>query len=295
MQELAMSQASNCFKIHDLHRQGKVLKSALEWLPWPARGACQIHTFPKWLQPEVPIAIIYCARVFPGGTLTRMLVPGRIFWRPSRSSALRSLFVFFLLAASALADSQVTMKFLGHGGSNKNPVYPWYLQVDGVPATLICDTALNVNVRGETWKANVTNILNGPTQGLFKGNTLLAYKAAAVIFSDILFHGADPGDANWAIWALFTPSVKNNPHFNADAQALYNAALALAPHLPKSFFKNYVMYTPIADTQSCYPKCGLPQEFIGYNPVPEPETLSLFGIGLVILAGTIRKKMVGSS
>ena len=224
-----------------------------------------------------------------------MLVPGRTLWSTPRISALRCLFVILLLAASAFADSQVTLKFLGHGGTNKNPVYPWNLQVNGVPATLICDAALNVNVRGETWKANVTNILNGPTKGLFQGNTLLAYKAAAVIFSDILFHGADPGDANWAIWALFTPSVKNNPHFNADAQALYNAALALAPHLPKSFFKNFVIYTPIAGTQSCYPKCGLPQEFIGYNLVPEPETLLLFGTGLVILAGTIRKKMAGSS
>jgi len=210
-------------------------------------------------------------------------------------SVLRSVLVVLLLAGAAFADSQVTMKFLGHGGTGKNPVYPWYFQVDGVSATLICDTLNNSNLRGETWQANVTNILNGPTQGLFRGNTLLEYKAAAVLFSDILFHGANPGDANWAIWALFTPRAKNSPHFNADAMALYNAALALAPKLPKSFFNNYVIYTPIAGTQSCYPKCGLPQEFIGYNPVPEPGTLLLFGTGLVVLAGTIRKKLARSS
>jgi PEP-CTERM motif len=204
------------------------------------------------------------------------------------------LIVVFLLAGSALADSQVTMKFLGHGGTNKNAIYPWYFQVDGVPTTLICDTLNNTNFKGETWQANVTNILNGPTEGLFKGKTLLEYKAAAVLFSDILFQGANPGDANWAIWALFTPSAKNSPHFNADALALYNAALALAPKLPKSFFKNYMLYVPIPGTQSCYPKCGLPQEFIGYNPVPEPGTLLLFGTGLVVLAGTLRKKLARS-
>jgi hypothetical protein len=199
------------------------------------------------------------------------------------------LFVL-LLAGSALADSQVTMQFLGHGGTDKNPVYPWYFQVNSVPTTLICDTLNNLNVKGETWQANVTNILNGPTEGLFKGNTLIDYKAAAIIFSDILFHGANASDANWAIWALFTPSAKNSKNFNADALALYNAALALANKLPKSFFNNYVIYTPIPGTQSCK-TCGLPQEFIGYNPVPEPGTLLLFGTGLLALAGALRKKL----
>lgn len=61
-------------------------------------------------------------------------------------SSLGFLLVIVLLAGSAFADSQATMRFLGHGGNNKNPVYPWYFQVDGVPTTLIGDTLRNQNV-----------------------------------------------------------------------------------------------------------------------------------------------------
>ncbi len=192
-------------------------------------------------------------------------------------------------AGSAFADSQASMTFLGHAGTDRNPVYPWYFQVNGVPTTLICDTLNNLNIRGENWQANVTNILNGPTKGLFQGNTLIDYEAAAVIFSDILFHGANASDANWAIWALFTPGAKNSKYFNADALALYNAALALAPKLPKSFFNNYVIYTPIPGTQSCK-SCGLPQEFIGYSLVPEPGTVVVWN-RIVALASALRKKL----
>lgn len=201
-------------------------------------------------------------------------------------------FVLCLLAlsGSAFADT-VHMRFLGHGGTKDDPYYPWYFQVNGVNTTLICDTYNNTNVQGETWEANVTNILSG--QGLF-GNKLLDYKAAAWIYSQILFHGANDHDAQWALWALFTPSAMHGKGWDAGALAIYNAALAIAPNLPKSFFAPYFLYTPIPGSQSGHH--GLPQEFIGFKPtVPEPGTLVLWGTGVLALAGVLRKKYSRSS
>jgi len=209
--------------------------------------------------------------------------------RCARRFALFSFLLGILLASSALANADtVHMKFLSHGGTQQDPVYPWNFDVNGAPMTLMCDSFSNQIVVGETWKAKVTNILSG--QGLF-GNKLLDYKAAAWLFSEVLFDGANAHDANWAIWALFTPSAMKGIGWDSNAQKLYNEALKIAGTLPKSFFAPYFLYTPIPGTQSCK-SCGLPQEFIGYTPVvPEPGSLTLLGTGILALSGVIRKKL----
>jgi len=207
----------------------------------------------------------------------------------------RALVLFFLtglILSLPLPAETVHMKFLGHANTDGYPSYPWYFEINGVKTDLICDTFNNTNVKGETWDANVTNILSG--QGLF-GDKLKHYKAAAIVFSFELFDGANAHDAQEAIWALFDHGVMKTKGWDAGALAIYNAALAAVAKTPLSFYQNYFLYTPIPGTQKC-PKdaksCGTPQEFIGYMPgVPEPSTLVLMGTGILGLAAIIRKKM----
>jgi hypothetical protein len=203
--------------------------------------------------------------------------------------ALLAVTAIFLSTGTALADSTVTMQLTSVGGNNAGGVYtyPYYFSINAAaPVALICDSYDNQVVVGETWKANVTSLLSGA--GLF-GNELLDYKAAGLIFKSILSGTVNVNAGNFAIWGLFSTNAQNNPFFKTSGAAgIETEYLALASTASNSAFQGLVLYTPIAGTQSWG---GTAQEYIGYSPVPEPATLTLFGTGLLSLAGIARRKL----
>ena len=207
-------------------------------------------------------------------------------------ASLLVLAAVFLCASSAQAHStanDVRMKLVGVGGNNAGDqyTYPYYLSVNGkAPVAMLCDSYDNQVEIGETWKARETSLLSG--KGLF-GNQLLDYKAAGLIFKSILNGTLNVNVGNYAIWGLFSANARHSSFFESHGDKwLDKEYLALAAKAPNSAFQGLMLYTPIAGTQSWG---GTPQEYIGYSPVPEPATLTLFGTGLLSLAGIVRRKM----
>jgi hypothetical protein len=204
-----------------------------------------------------------------------------------------------LLAGSAFADSTVTLTLTGTGTNNGGGVYtyPYNFSINNSLSTtpLLCDTYDNEVIVGEHWTATVSSLLSG--NGLF-GSNPLDYKAAGLIFQDMMKGYVNPTVGNWAIWGLFSSNAAAQSYFTTSGAAGLDVNyLIAAATAPNSQFNGLVIYTPVAGTQSWG---GMPQEYIGCVSVPEPGELSLIlttlllGLGVIVLGKRLGLKPVVS-
>ena len=171
----------------------------------------------------------------------------------------------------------------------------FYFSVNGSKTytALMCDAYDNKIYKGETWTATVTPFLQGIASSMFGPSMTLDYKAAGLIYKNMLSGTLTVLQAQWAVWGLFSSNAQNNPLFATYGGAATDATyLSLAQTAANSAYAGLVLYTPL----NAKPGSG-PQEFIGTSPtpaVPEPGGLTLFATGLLLLSFAIRRKFVKS-
>ncbi|HXZ42661.1 MAG TPA: hypothetical protein VEG68_18120 [Terriglobales bacterium] len=163
---------------------------------------------------------------------------------------------------SNTAANSVTMTYEGHEGIGPGG-YPYYVSINGSSdyTPLMCDSFDNSVALGETWKATVNPFLTGT--GLFGPTTSLDYRAAGLIFKDMLAGALTSEQAQWAVWGLFSSDARSRAYFSSiDASAIESTYLSLAATESNSSYEGLFLYTPIAGTQSSGRR---PQEFMSYS------------------------------
>jgi hypothetical protein len=214
-----------------------------------------------------------------------------------RLGLLTLLLVLALAGAAFAGDTTVTMDFQSVGGENGGGfyTYPYYFSInDGASTPLICDNFDNEITAPETWTANVYSLLSAgsPGNGYYSAlpNAQAMYDAAGLIFEAILTNQIGSVQGNWAIWGLFSTNARNSSFFassganNVTAEYLSMAEGDMADDDLPAYLDNMVVYTPAGGVAGV----NGPQEFIGI--APEPASLFLFGSGLALLGGVIRKR-----
>ncbi len=192
-----------------------------------------------------------------------------------------------LLWAGSTFASPVTMHLLSLDGPIVNgiPTYPYTLRInDLLPFPGMCNDYYHAGTPGDYWLANLTNLGTKDLSHVrFASSGLLAYQEAAwILLQTGVTAPTEWPDMNFAVWHIFSPSAP----IDSGAQSWIDLADREAQHgFPGIDFGRVMIATP-PDVNA--PPTG-EQEFMWITP--EPGSLILLGIGVVGVAGVLRRKL----
>jgi len=163
---------------------------------------------------------------------------------------------------------------------------------------LICDDFMDEVHIGESWTATLTP-MGGGGSGMFGSTSSMGYQEVAWLSQQMfanLGNAQKVGDIQWAIWAIFDPSlvtvngttVTINDNYGSigttDADNIEWWLNQASINYGSGSYSDMTIYTPTGTPTPAGD--GQPQEYIG---VPEPGTLLLIGAGLFSLLAFRRR------
>lgn len=188
--------------------------------------------------------------------------------------------IITLALAPASRASTVTLVLTGVNGVSRDGVYvdPYFGKIDSIPATVYCDDFTHESYLNQPWQATTSTFADLSHVRFQAGSadqTLQNYGAVAWLIEQTNTHPNDYADLSFALWAVFDPALKSSSGFTANSQTWLDEATSQT--YTASEFSDFVIYTPVETGSSS------PQEMLA--AAPEPGSLALLVLGLLLLAG----------
>jgi hypothetical protein len=205
------------------------------------------------------------------------------------------LLTVLILAGSAFADS-ITVTALGpaqHSVGNTTPGV-FLFSLNGMTTVGFPDEAPGAPVAGQSWTTNVLPFSQF-TQATFGADPDAAqdYEAAAWLILQEPRVSSGAGMAiQMAILALFNPAIENTEPWNAAAAVWLSKAEGNSYTIGE--FSGFQILVPATCmTAECSSlELLVPPDAAGGSLVPESAAIALLGIGLLVLGGMFRRKLL---